>query len=147
MKFKRYNSEQNMGLDQYAYVSANQGDYDAYYENKNVAKPRELAYWRKHPNLQGWMEKLWLQKGGTPDPNSDRSWGSSFNGIELELTWDDLNHLERDIKNGYVKSLEIEGFFFGTPKDDYYRNQDLQFIADAKAELIIGLKVFYNSSW
>ena len=65
MKFKRYNSEQNMGLDQYAYVAAQAGDYDGYYENNNVTKPRELAYWRKHPNLQGWMEQLWLKKGGT----------------------------------------------------------------------------------
>jgi hypothetical protein len=125
-------------------VSANEGDYDAYYENKNVAKPRELAYWRKHPNLQGWMEQLWLKKGGI---DTGGAWGSSFNGIELELTWDDLNQFEQDIKNGVVASLDIKGFFFGTPKDDYYRNQDLQFIADAKAELIIGLKVFYNSSW
>lgn len=144
MKFKRYNSEQNMGLDQYAYVSANQGDYDAYYENNNVAKPRELAYWRKHPNLQGWMEQLWLKKGGV---DTGGAWGSSFNGIELELTWDDLNQLEQDIKNDRLKELETKGFFFGIPSDDYYRNQDLQFIADAKAELIIGLKVFYNSSW
>lgn len=136
-----------MGLDQYAYVAAQSGDYDAYFENNNVGKPRELAYWRKHPNLQGWMEQLWLKKGGTPDPNFDRSWGSSFNGIELELTWDDLNQLEQDINNGVVASLDIKGFFFGNAKDDYYRNQDLQFIADAKAELIIGLKVFYNSSW
>ena len=136
-----------MGLDQYAYVAAQSGHYDAYFENNNVGKPRELAYWRKHPNLQGWMEQLWLKKGGTPDTNSDRSWGSSFNGIELELTWDDLNQLEQDINNGVVASLDIKGFFFGDAKDDYYRNQDLQFIADAKAELIIGLKVFYNSSW
>jgi hypothetical protein len=147
MKFKRYNSEQNMGLDQYAYVAAQAGDYDRYYENNNVVKPRELAYWRKHPNLQGWMEQLWLKKGGTPDTNSERSWGSSFNGIELELTWDDLNQLEQDINNGAVAGLDTKGFFFGDPSDDLYRKQDLQFIADAKAELIIGLKVFYNSSW
>ena len=43
--------------------------------------------------------------------------------------------------------LDTKGFFFGNPSDDYYRDQDLQFIADAKAELILGLKVFYNSSW
>lgn len=130
-----------MGLDQYMYVASKAGtDYDD-------PSRRDLGYRRKHPNLQGWMERLWLKKGGTPDPNSDRSWGSSFNGIELELTWDDLNQLEQDIKNGVVASLDIKGFFFGNAKDDYYRTQDLQFIADAKAELIIGLKVFYNSSW
>lgn len=133
-----------MGLDQYAYVAAQGGEYDSYYENNNVAKPRELAYWRKHPNLQGWMEKLWLSKGGIDEGSA---WGSSFNGIELELTWEDLNKLEQDIKNGIVEKLDTKGFFFGNASDEYYRNQDLQFIADAKAELILGLKVFYNSSW
>ena len=24
----------------------------------------ELHYWRKHPNLQGWMENLYREKGG-----------------------------------------------------------------------------------
>lgn len=40
-----------MGLDQYAY----------YLDDKNERV--ELAYWRKHPNLQGWMEALWEKKG------------------------------------------------------------------------------------
>ena len=40
-----------------------------------------------------------------------------------------------------------KGFFFGSDADDYYREQDLKFIKDAKAELFFGFKVFYNSSW
>ena len=24
----------------------------------------EIAYWRKHPNLHGWMEDLYYKKGG-----------------------------------------------------------------------------------
>ena len=40
-----------MGLDQYAYkVVAHDED------NRD-----EIAYWRKHPNLQGWMEQLWRE--------------------------------------------------------------------------------------
>jgi hypothetical protein len=39
------------------------------------------------------------------------------------------------------------GFFFGTGSDKHYQAQDLKFIRDARAELFMGLKVFYNSSW
>ena len=139
-----------MGLDMYAYVATRNGQRGDFYEgaefdpeskdyvNPNVDEPRELAYWRKHPNLHGWMEKLAERKG--------LEYGT-FNGVELELTWEDLDQLEHDITSGDVESLATTGFFFGNPSDDYYREQDLEFIRNARAELFCGLKVFYNSSW
>jgi len=145
-----------MGLDQYAYVAMKNNEWDEYWqareENSVLSKPRQIAYWRKHPNLQGWMERLWLKKINAHIHEGDRFEQNNypphdFNGVELELTWEDLNALEQDIRNGRMAILDTKGFFFGNPSDDYYRDQDLQFIADAKAELIIGLKVFYNSSW
>jgi hypothetical protein len=138
-----------MGLDQYAYVAAKAGQQSEYYNAEGdwvdgewrphkptVAKPREIAYWRKHPNLQGWMEQLAQKKG--------LEYGS-FNGIELELTWEDLEELERAITHNQLP--ETTGFFFGDDSNDYYREHDLQFIREARAELFLGLKVFYNSSW
>ncbi len=129
-----------MGLDQFAYTAA----------QENSQSTRELAYWRKHPNLQGWMEQLWRSK--LDCHNSDEFVNTKyptgdFNGVELELTWEDLVQLEEDILNGHMASLQTVGFFFGDPKDDYYKENDLEFIRHAKAELIVGLKVFYNSSW
>lgn len=141
-----------MGLDMYAYVASKKGQYNEYYEtaefdktvnefvSKTVSKPVELAYWRKHPNLHGWMEKLWLAQDNT---RTDKT----FNGVELELTWEDIDKLEKDIKSGEVSKLGTTGFFFGNPSDDIYRDQDLQFCIDAKAELFLKRKVFYNSSW
>ena len=149
-----------MGLDMYAYTAARAGQHNEYYEgsewnkelgesvNPNVVKPRELAYWRKHPNLHGWMEQLWLEKGrpgSAPDHPFDD--GAMFNGVELELTWEDLEILERDITSGNMARLDTRGFFFGDPSDDYYRDHDLKFIREARAELFSGLRVFYNSSW
>jgi hypothetical protein len=137
-----------MGLDQYAYVAVKAGQQDEFYEgseldpdtrewrNPNVHKPREIAYWRKHPNLQGWMEALAESKGLVYD---------TFNGVELELTWDDLDELEKAIKGQALPATQ--GFFFGDDSDDYYRDQDLEFVKNAKAEVFSGLKVFYNSSW
>lgn len=143
----------------YAYVAKRAGQQNDFYEgsewdkelmesvNPNVTKPREIAYWRKHPNLHGWMESLWKRKmhESNQEMPDDREWGSSFNGIELELTWEDLDELERAVTHGELPATT--GFFFGDPADSYYRNSDLKFIADARAELFLGLKVFYNSSW
>ena len=131
-----------MGLDMYAYVAGRKDQQNEYWENYNgetdtspVEKPRELAYWRKHPNLHGWMHKLWIEKGYDGD----------FNGDELELTWEDLNRLEYVINNNELPATR--GFFFGDTADEYYKPQDLEFIRKARAELFTGLKVFYNSSW
>jgi hypothetical protein len=136
-----------MGLDMYAYVAAKSGQQREYYETSSfneetgeygsatVEQPREIAYWRKHPNLHGWMQKLWESRGNSGD----------FNGDELELTWDDLEILELDVIAGTLPGTS--GFFFGNDADEHYREQDLKFIRDARAELFCGLKVFYNSSW
>jgi hypothetical protein len=147
-----------MGLDQYAYVAARAGQNSEWwdgaeldpdtrdYRNSKLDKPRELAYWRKHPNLQGWMESLWkgkLHNANKDIPDSD--WGSSFNGIELELTWEDLDELEKAVKKRKLPSTQ--GFFFGNDADRHYYDRDLEFIKNARAELFLGLKVFYNSSW
>ena len=129
-----------MGLDQYAYIASKANtDYDD-------SSRQDLAYWRKHPNLQGWMERLWRNKGKPNDPGQT-DWGSGFNGVELELTWDDVDNLEKDIKSGVVSNMGTTGFFFGNPSDDYYHAHDLEFCVNAKAELFLGRKVFYNSSW
>ena len=136
-----------MGLDMYAYVAAKAGAQAEYDKgmawdkekgaivNPSVTEPREIAYWRKHPNLHGWMFNLWQSKGNEGD----------FNGDELELTWDDLDQLEQDIRNKNLPSTT--GFFFGNDADDHYREHDLKFVREAKAEAFLGLKVFYNSSW
>ena len=137
-----------MGLDMNAYCAAKSGEEAEYwngvqfdpelreYVNPKCARPRELAYWRKHPNLHGWMEALYRNKGGTAD---------SFNGIELELTWEDIDELERVIKKRQLPATT--GFFFGRDADKEYYADDLEFVKKARTELFCGLKVFYNSSW
>jgi len=46
-----------------------------------------------------------------------------------------------------VAQLGTRGFFFGDFSDDYYRDHDLEFCRNARAELFLKRKVFYNSSW
>ena len=116
-----------MGLDMYAYVADKAG---------REVDSRELAYWRKHPNLHGWMERLAESK--------NLEYGT-FNGVELELTWADIDALEQAVTHGQLPSTG--GFFFGSDADELYREKDLEFIKNARAELFLGLRVFYNSSW
>lgn len=135
-----------MGLDQYAYVASTSGT------SFDDSSRQEIAYWRKHPNIQGWMEQLWLRKMDIPVNSSDQYIQNkyppdSFNCVELELTWEDIDKLEKDIISEKVSKLNTTGFFFGKPSDDYYREHDLQFCRNAKAELFIGRRVFYKSSW
>lgn len=132
MKKKRLLTGRDMGLDQYAYIASKANS------SWDDDTKQDLAYWRKHPNLQGWMQKLFIEKGGECD---------TFNGVELELTWDDIDKLEKDIKSGVVSNMNTTGFFFGNPSDDYYHAYDLEFCINAKTELFLGRKVFYNSSW
>ena len=135
-----------MGLDMYAYSANKANAQTEYWDNSQLVdgevsstctKPKEIMYWRKHPNLHGWMERLWRHKGNEGD----------FNGDELELTWEDIDHLEEDLKQGQLKNIEATGFFWGDPSDEYYYEDDLKFIKEARSQLFLGLKVFYNSSW
>jgi len=124
-----------MGLDMYAYTAAKaEADWET--------EQREIAYWRKHPNLHGWMEQLWRYKmqaeGRSPEDHT-------FNGIELELDWQDIDELEQDVVNNNLP--QTNGFFFGNDADEHYKETDLAFVKRARAELFMGLKVFYNSSW
>ena len=118
----------NMGLDQNAYASFN----DTNEEDKDRV---DLAYWRKHPNLQGWMENLYRGKGGEGE----------FNCVSVQLTIEDLDSLETAIKDAALP--ETNGFFFGDDSDDEYREYDLEFIKTARDYIGRGYKVFYSSWW
>ena len=140
-----------MGLDMYAYA-----------KNKN-GEEESLADWRKHNRLHGWMEQLWEDKGRPYEGNLDDidgTFGSQFNCIPVELTLTDLEQLEAEIVNKTMP--QTGGFFFGEdsyswdedeegnklPKGDYYyKENDLQFIEDARKAINAGKKVYYNSWW
>ena len=116
-----------MGLDMMAYAVD-----PTVKQDKGV----NIAEWRKHPNLHGWMEQLWRER---TDSRED------FNCQEVELTLKDLKALEVAIMMGQLP--ETTGFFYGTSSDSYYKSTDLAFIDESRALLKKGKKVFYNSWW
>jgi len=123
-----------MGLDMYAFSTKAKPNKEVDFETTNF-NPQEVHYWRKHPNLHGWMQKLYEYKGGTSD---------SFNGDCVILTEDDLNDLEKDIKNGALPNTS--GFFFGNSDGDEV-DDDLKFIENAREMLGEGRTVYYTSWW
>jgi len=136
-----------MGLDQYAYaIDSN---------DEQV----EIAYWRKHNRLQGWMEELWEDKGRPFDGEKDEGNPmGDFNCVPVEITESDLDSLEEDVCG--KKMPETGGFFFGNDsfdwttedgeqykgKDYHYKPDDLEFIEKARQAISKGKQVFY-SSW
>jgi len=103
------------------------------YENQ-IVKTEEVAYWRKHPDLHGWMEKLYREKGGRE---------KSFNGDPVMLTLADLDRLEDDILG--VNLPKTSGFFFG--ESGGISLKDLEFVLDARKVIQEGDTIYYDSSW
>ena len=118
-----------MGLDQNAWKVSQEGERE------------ELAYWRKHNRLQGWMEELWRSKGGDGE----------FNLVDVTLDEDDLDRLEAAIQN--KKLPETGGFFFGSDSyEDYegeygYKDSDIEFVQKARKALQGGWRVVYSCWW
>lgn len=121
-----------MGLDMYAFTTAEPVAAEVDFTTENAT---ELAYWRKHPDLHGWMEQLYRAKGGTD---------ADFNCVNVALTAEDLDRLERDIRHQALP--HTEGFFFGTSRPDEIE-RDFDFIEKARAAIGEGRTVFYTSWW
>ena len=134
-----------MGLDQYAYkikknLIADEIDIKLYNEKDELVVPekeldRDFFYWRKHHDLQGWMEKLYNERGGSRE----------FNCVCIKLSEADLNNLEKavlDAKLPYTK-----GFFFGSRNTKRYAGDDLRFIRMARKAISEGYDILYSSWW
>ena len=141
-----------MGLDQYAYSRPPR--------KRNSDNGIQIAEWRKHNRLQGWMQDLWESKGC---PNEDKHGDDDdddaevlFNCVPLQLTEEDIYSLEDAILN--FEFPESNGFFWGSdsyfwtdennepfPENEYYyQESDLQFVKDARKALKKKHRIFYS---
>jgi len=121
-----------MGLDMYACTTSTK---PASPVDFRADESDRFHYWRKHPNLHGWMEALYREKGGE---------ARHFNCVAVALDAGDLDRLEADITGGRLP--ETQGFFFGI-SDGAEREDDLALIAKARQHLAAGMTVFYSSWW
>jgi hypothetical protein len=123
-----------MGLDQYARATRNHPNAPVDFEVGD--DDEEFHYWRKHPDLHGWMEGLYREKGGTRE----------FNCAPVILDAGDFDKLERAIRDRMLPPTT--GFFFGhTSLDDEEIADDLLFIAKARKMIADGQTVYYTSWW
>jgi hypothetical protein len=139
-----------MGLDQYCYAVRDTGDLpDIGYTHPRIAEdapedvvklylldnPRfPVMYWRKHPNLHGWMERLYRSRGGDGD----------FNCVSVRLHREDLSELIDDLRNDRLPATS--GFFFGH-SDPSMKAEDAAFVSRAMDILDHGWALYYDSWW
>lgn len=121
-----------MGLDMYAMTTKRR--HKSAFDFVVGKADQQIFYWRKHPNLHGWMEELYRAKGGT----------DVFNCTTVALTSEDLDELEAAIRNGNLP--DTSGFFFGE-SDGSEVEDDLSFIATAREALDKRLTVYYRAWW
>lgn len=119
-----------MGLDMFAYITK---EPVAAVDCKIPEVSRKIAHWRKHPDMQGWMERLYRAKGGTAE---------SFDCMRVRIDAEDLDALERALDEHGLP--ETTGSSFGETRSEQIEI-DRAFIAAARAALASGDFVFYFS--
>jgi len=127
-----------MGLDQYAFAVMPHPDNTdfSYVWNHEQSEDKVflIAQWRKHPNLQGYMEKLYEVKGGE----------GIFNCKPVRVSFQDLKILKEIVLEAELPVTQ--GFFFGESRPEDI-DDDLKFIDDAMKAIGQDMEIYYDSWW
>ena len=130
-----------MGLDMYAYKTKFKPSKEVDFRDElqeAEAQLEDLHYWRKHPNLHGWMEDLYNEKGGEDE----------FNCRPVQLTKEDLQRLASALLETEPDLPETDGFFFGQSEGSEEEvRDDLEFVKKANQAIDEGYTVYYDSWW
>ena len=114
-----------MGLDAYAYKTETRHATEAVdFVVPEHGLQLQIAYWRKHHDLQRWMGELYRIRGGKND---------TFNGVNLRIDENDLD----DLKRAMVSDYWIESHLV----------DDAKFIIDAREAIGYGLAVYYCANY
>ena len=87
--------------------------------------------WRKHADLNGWMQKLYHKKGGT-----------ATDYVYVRLDSDDIDLLEREV-NALPTAT---GFFWGNSCYEHELHT-LDFIDSARRTMAQGNDIYYTANW
>lgn len=121
-----------MGLDMFAFKTKDKLRKTTDFK---VEAGEELHYWRQHPNLHGWMERLYRRKAGRKE---------MFNRVHVSLVPKDIDDLEWALRSHRLPLTS--GPCFGTSLDTDLPG-DLLFVDRARKALKDGYSVFYSSDW
>ena len=120
-----------MGLDQFIYKTPT-GNLTQQTDFEIDDDGEEFCYWRKHPNLHGWMKTLYLSKGGKDD---------YFNHCTVLLTMEDIKQLEQDIKHDRLPTTT--GPFFGDNADEEYKAESLKWMKRCMCAIVDECDLYY----
>jgi hypothetical protein len=129
---------------------------DMYLRIENSEDPEEpdeeIACWRKHADLNGWFENLWISKyKPSAVTHNVELFGktfemSTFNVEKVYLSLEDLENLNDDLQAGLLPSTD--GFFHaGNKRNEDFLSYDLEAVAKAAVEVALGKKVYYICWW
>ena len=132
-----------MGLDMYLRIEDS--------ENPE-ANDEEIAAWRKHGDLNAWFERLWLTKYMPEETTRTIKFGddyfdiSAFNVEKVYLDLEDLQELFDDL---IAQELPVASGPFHTANASNLDRlaYDLEAVAKACVEVILGKKVYYICWW
>lgn len=135
-----------MGLDMYLKkinkkVYNNKELINVLNNNSDCIECIEIAYWRKHSDLQGIMEKLYFEKDGSHE---------EFNCIPLLLSKEECENildLSKRIVAGEEESPEARGFFWGESTNEKWQYTKEVFEKVLKDTDFENETVFYDSWW
>lgn len=134
-----------MGLDQYAYACAPSVMHLALITERELtqlereqldANRVDLFQWRKHADLNAWMEQLYRSKGGT----------EVFNCVPMPLDRADIQALDDMLATNNAYPDKGAGFFWGETQPEDIED-DKQFIRMAYNHLDEGWEIYYMCWW
>ena len=132
-----------MGHDQYLVAqkeSENNTETGDFFGNpaSNVVV-EQLGVWRKHANLQGFMQNLAVEKKIVENVDD-------FNCVDLPLDLDDISRVVAAIA---LQDLpQTTGFFFGASYgDDAETQRDLLIFDEAASYARLGWQIIYRCWW
>ena len=130
-----------MGLDQYAYALPHDGSRQQVDFDLNGDDVELVFTWRKHANLQGWMDRLYEEKGGQ---FKDEMFGASINTTDsVELDLDDIEALVAAMDEGELP--HTDGFFFG--KSTYQDEVETREFCGLARKILNSVKRVVYSAW
>ncbi|TZG36575.1 hypothetical protein [Agrobacterium sp. B1(2019)] len=90
--------------------------------------------WPRHPDLYGWLEALYFQKGGKFD---------ELAGSTVRLDAHDIDELERAIRKRNLPKFNR----FPCQSDGSERDDDLLFISKARDEIAAGFEIVVSANY
>lgn len=107
---------------------------------EEIKSETEIGYWRKHADLHGYMEDLYIERGGTEE----------FNCVKLPLSKEDCEEIIAFARERLEENEdEVEhttGFFFGqTQKEDW--EETIKIFENVLNTVNFDTEEIYYDSW